>query len=144
MTDIELDIDKALSKRFDDEEFGQELAEEWKRLIDPYTPFRYGGLRGMTDNTGTTVSPFTIYYNPVPYIETDFGINYEPVDIGIEYLDGEPSYADEVYNDFYGKGYEIHQSGTSPYASAFWDKAAESAGEDEKLYSFANKYFNKE
>ena len=135
MTDIELDIDKTLSKRFDDEEFGQSLADEWKRLIDPYTPFRHGGLRGMYDNTGTTVSPFTIYYNPVPYIETD---------MGIEYLDGEPSYADEVYNDFYGKGYEIHKSGTSPYASAFWDKAAESAGEDEKLYSFANKYFNKE
>ena len=133
MTDIELDIDKALSKRFDDEEFGQELAEEWKRLIDPYTPFRYGGLRGMIDDSGTTVSPFTIYYNPVPYIETD---------AGVEYLYGEPSYADEIYNDFYGAGYKIKQTETSPYASAFWDKAAESAGEDEKLYSFANKYFN--
>lgn len=135
MTDIELDIDKALSKRFDDEEFGQELAEEWKRLIDPYTPFRYGGLRGMIDDMGAEVSPFEIYYNPAPYIETDSG----PM-----YLYGDPSYADEVYNDFYGKGYEIHKTETSPYASAFWDKAAESAGEDEKLYSFANKYFNKE
>lgn len=131
---IETDVEKTISKRFDDEEFGQELAEEWKRLIDPYTPFRYGGLRGMIDDSGTTVSPFTIYYNPVPYIETE---------TGIKYLDGEPSYADEIYNDFYGKGYEIHQSGTSPYATAFWDKAAESAGEKEKLYSFANKYFNK-
>ena len=133
MTDIELDIDKALSKRFDDEEFGQELAEEWKRLIDPYTPFRHGGLRGMIDDMGAEVLPFEIYYNPAPYIEMDSG----PM-----YLYGDPSYADEVYNDFYGKGYEIHQSETSPYASAFWDKAAESAGEDEKLYSFANKYFN--
>ena len=131
---IETDVEKTISKRFDDEEFGQELAEEWKRLIDPYTPFRYGGLRGMIDDTGAEVLPFEIYYNPAPYIETDSG----PM-----YFYDEKSYADEVYNDFYGEPYEIQKTETSPYATAFWDKAAESAGEKEKLYSFANKYFNK-
>lgn len=53
-------ICKDISKPLETDKFGKFLAQEWKRLIQPFTPHREGNL----DNPN--IKPFEIVYN-VPY-----------------------------------------------------------------------------
>ena len=41
--------------------YGLFVSNEWKRLIDPYTPFRSGQLIGVTGNTVQKL-PFKLHY----------------------------------------------------------------------------------
>lgn len=63
MSDVEVNegqIKKDISNLLNSNKFGLFLAQEWKRLIQPYTPHRDGNL------DSPNVSAFEIEYN-VPY-----------------------------------------------------------------------------
>ena len=57
---IDIDEQKVLSKVTNDK-FGLFVANEWKRLIDPYTPRDTGTLMGITGQT-VDILPFKLHY----------------------------------------------------------------------------------
>lgn len=86
------------------ERFGVFVANEWKRLVDPYTPRDTGTMQDTAK-----VSPWTITYDAMS-------------------ADGTKSYAAYVY---YGKDYNFKKN--NPYSTYEWDKAAANAGQTDKL-----------
>lgn len=102
---VELNEPKIIQKVTNDK-FGLFTANEWKRLIDPYTP-RDTGLLEST----VTLRPFEIHYR-VPY-------------------------AVHVY---YGRYMNFQKK--NPYSTYEWDKAAESAGQKDKLCRTLNNALN--
>lgn len=57
---IDLNEPKILAKVQNDR-FGLLVSNEWKRLIDPYTPYRTGKLIGVTGQTVDEL-PFKLHY----------------------------------------------------------------------------------
>lgn len=94
---------------------GLYAAQEWKKLINPYTPRDTGRLEETA-----SVQPWTIIYNPSDPITGKH-------------------YARKVY---YGVGLNF-QTTTNPYATHHWDKAAEQAGQKDKLYRELNAYLHR-
>lgn len=96
-------------------ELGTFVATEWKKLINPYTPYD----TGRTQNTAE-ISPWHIRYNPV---DPEKGTHY----------------AQKIYYGENIKFKKIH----NPYATHHWDRAAEQAGQKETLYKKVNEYLHK-
>lgn len=82
--------------------FGLLVSNEWKRLIDPYTPRDTGTMQD-----GAKIYPWQIHYKE--------------------------KYASRVY---YGKDFTFQKK--NPYSTYEWDKAAEEAGQKDKLYRTLN------
>jgi hypothetical protein len=82
--------------------FGLEVSNEWKRLIDPYTPRDTGTMQDTA-----TINPWQIHYKT--------------------------KYAERVY---YGSDMNFQKK--NPYSTYEWDKAAEKAGQKDKLYRTLN------
>lgn len=82
--------------------FGLFVANEWKRLIDPYTPRDTGTMQDTAK-----VTPWAIAYDT--------------------------KYARRVY---YGKKFNFQHK--NPYSTYEWDKAAEGAGQVDKLTRILN------
>nr|DAG32019.1 MAG TPA: Minor capsid protein [Bacteriophage sp.] len=101
---IELN-EKNIFDKVQNDRFGLFLAQEWKRLISPYTPRREGNLEDTA-----LVRPFEIEY-------------IQP-------------YSHYVY---YGETFNFRRD-ANPYATYEWDKAAEKAGQKEKLIKSINQY----
>ena len=97
---IDLNEPKIQSKLTNDR-FGRLVSNEWKRLIDPYTPRDTGALMGITGQT-VDVQPFKLHYKS--------------------------NYAEYVY---YGS--DMNFQHINPYSTYEWDKAAEKAGQKDKL-----------
>lgn len=89
--------------------FGLLVSNEWKRLIDPYTPRDTGTMQ----DTAQT-QPWKIIYR------------------GAKTKNGK-YYAAYVY---YNKGANFQKK--NPYSTYEWDKAAEKAGQKNKLYRTLN------
>ena len=102
---IDLNEPKIIEKVTSDK-FGLLVSNEWKRLIDPYTPRDTGVLMGITGQT-VDILPFALWYKS--------------------------SYAERVYN-----GKDMTFKKKNPYSTYEWDKAAESAGQKDKLYKILN------
>jgi hypothetical protein len=107
---IDLDEPKILAKVQNDR-FGTLVSNEWKRLIDPYTPRDTGQLMGITGQT-VDIKPFAIHYRT--------------------------TYAEAVYYNRRGVKYITQGTGRNPYATGQWDVAAEQAGQKDKLYRTLN------
>ena len=90
--------------------FGKLVSNEWKRLIDPYTPRLTGALMGV--EAQVKIEPFRLHYT-VPYAEA-------------------------VYYNRRGAKFVREGTGRNPSASKEWDKAAEKAGQKDKLYRTLN------
>ena len=82
--------------------FGLLVSNEWKRLIDPYTPRDTGTMQDSA-----SLNPWQIHYKQ--------------------------KYAERVY---YGKDMTFQKK--NPYSTYEWDKAAEEAGQKDKLYRTLN------
>ena len=91
--------------------FGKLVSKEWKRLIDPYTPRDTGALMGITGQT-VDLQPLKIWYKS--------------------------KYAEAVYYNRRGVRFITQGTGRNPYATQEWDKAAEKAGQKDKLYRTLN------
>lgn len=61
--DIRIDDERVL-KKVSSDKFGTFVSQSWKRLLDPYTPFRTGNLIGAI-NTNVAIKPFAIEYNTI-------------------------------------------------------------------------------
>lgn len=83
--------------------FGLLVSNEWKRLIDPYTP-----RDTQTMQNNVRFYPFKIHY----------------------FTEG---YPEKVYY-----GYNMNFQKKNPYSTYEWDKAAEKAGQKDKLYRTLN------
>lgn len=83
--------------------FGLLVSNEWKRLIDPYTP-----RDTQTMQNNVRFYPFKIHY----------------------FTEG---YPEKVYY-----GYNMNFQKKNPYSTYEWDKAAEKAGQKNKLYRTLN------
>lgn len=101
---INLDEEKITDKVTSDE-LGLFISNEWKRLIDPYTPRDTGTLMGLTNQV--ELKPFKIWYKS--------------------------KYAVYVY---YGEKMNFRK--INPFSTHHWDKAAENAGQKNKLYTAIN------
>ena len=105
---VELNEKKILDKVQNDK-LGLFISHEWKRLINPFTPRRYGNLER------------NVVYRP-------FEIEYKS------------PYANKMYE---GTEFNFRKE-FNPHATHHWDKAAEQAGQKQKLlYSINNVYFKK-
>lgn len=82
--------------------FGLLVSNEWKRLIDPYTPRDTGTMQGSA-----RVQPWKIHYTA--------------------------KYSEYVY---YMSNAKFQKK--NPYSTYEWDKAAEKAGQKDKLYRTLN------
>ena len=82
--------------------FGLLVSNEWKRLIDPYTPRDTGTKQGSA-----RVQPWKIHYTA--------------------------KYSEYVY---YMSNAKFQKK--NPYSTYEWDKAAEKAGQKDKLYRTLN------
>jgi hypothetical protein len=91
-----------IQNKVTNDRFGLFVASEWKKLIDPYTPFD----TGIMEETAR-VRPFEIHY-------------IQP-------------YSTPVY---YGRDMKFQKK--NPYSTYEWDKAAEKAGQKNKLYRAIN------
>lgn len=98
---VDLNEPRILQK-IQSDRFGLLAADEWKRLIDPYTPRDTGTMQDTAK-----ITPWTITY----------GTNY----------------ARRVY---YGK--DLNFQHKNPYSTYEWDKAAENAGQADKLTRILN------
>ena len=95
--------------------FGLYAAQQWKKLINPYTPRDTGQLEETAK-----IKPWIIIYDPS---NPKNGYHY----------------ARKVY---YGVGLQF-QTTNNPYATHHWDKAAEQAGKKTDLYRELNAYLHK-
>lgn len=91
--------------------FGFLVSNEWKRLIDPYTPRDTAALMGVAGQM-VDIKPFALHYK-VPY-------------------------ASVVYENPRGVKFITQGSGRNPYATDHWDFKAEAAGQKDKLYRALN------
>lgn len=98
---IDLNEPQILQKVTNDR-FGLLVSNEWKRLIDPYTPRDTGTMQDSA-----SINPWQIHYKQ--------------------------KYAERVY---YGKDMTFQKK--NPYSTYEWDKAAEEAGQKDKLYRTLN------
>lgn len=98
---IDLNEPKIYAKVTNDR-FGKFVANEWKRLIDPYTPRDTGQLEN-----NVAILPFKLHYKQ--------------------------RYANRQYH-----GEDFNFQKKNPYSTYEWDRAAEQAGQKDKLYRTLN------
>ena len=88
--------------------FGLLVSNEWKRLIDPYTPRDTATLMN-----NVRFKPWQIHYFT-------------------------PDYPEIVYYNPRGVKFVTQGTGRNPYATDHWDIKAEQAGQKDSLYRIAN------
>lgn len=134
---IELKSEKIYDKLHNDN-FGLFLAIEWKRLIDPYTPRRNGQLTQLVSYAPFEItyrSPYSHYmYNGIVYIDPVYKVG------GFTNNGGETWFSRPGIAKIPSGRRFNYLRDMNPYAADHWDKAAEKAGQKEKLISAANKY----
>lgn len=101
--------EKKIQQKVTNDKFGKFVAQQWKGLIDQYTPRETGNLM-------TNVS-----------LEVPFQIHYKE------------EYASAVYYNRRGVKFIQVGSDRNPDATDHWDKKAEQAGKKESLYRTLNK-----
>lgn len=144
VVNLKLNMPRIISK-VENDKFGLWLAKEWKGLIDPFTPHRNGMLE-----RNVTYNPFEITYNE-PYARYMYGgIIYGPnipVDINGNFVfPYDPTkvvgWVSPKHKHPTGRRFNYSKD-PNPRATDHWDKAAEQAGQKEKLIQSANKYLRR-
>lgn len=139
--ELNLNMPRVLSK-VENDEFGLFLAKTWKMLIDPFTPNR----EGIMQHSGV-LHPFEIYYKG-PYSHYMYnGIIYGPnfpIDANGKFVFPYDStkvvgWVSPPNKHPTGRRFNYSKD-KNPQATDHWDKAAENAGQKEKLIDSANKY----
>lgn len=145
---VKINMPQVLSK-VENDEFGMFLSNTWKRLITPYTPHR----DGIMENSAQ-IRPFEIYY-PSSYAHYMYnGIIYGPnfpidADGNFVFLYDPTKVADwrsprkETMKKYPTGRRFNYRKDHNRQATDHWDKAAEAAGQKEKLITAANKYLRR-
>lgn len=100
-----------IDEKVKSDKFGLFVSNEWKRLLNPYTPMDTGNLIRSGE-----IEPFQIHYKATS------GENGEP-------------YSAIVYYNTRGVRFKTIYS---PFATDHWDEKAEAAGQKDKLYQAIN------
>ncbi|WP_249311793.1 hypothetical protein [Congzhengia minquanensis] len=142
---IELNMPKILNK-VENDKFGKALAKEWAGLVKQFVPHNEGFLDGSMGGASVVIEPFLIHYNS-DYAEFMYnGVVYvDPVyhcagftkDGGVTWKsrhDVKKIPSNRTFN---------YRKDKNSYATDHWDKAAENAGEKDKLINFANEYLRR-
>lgn len=128
--------------KVENDTFGLFLAKEWKRLIDPYTPYRDGLLERTVVTKPfeiTYLMPYSHYmYYGVPYVDPVYGVGGFTNNGGITWF-SRPGVAKvpDITKKF------NYLKDTNQFATDHWDQAAEQAGQKDKLVEAANKYLRR-
>lgn len=141
--DIKIKLDEnKIRERWENEEVGLETARQWKRLIDPYTPYDKGNLQ-----YNSKTKPYEIIYKQ-PYAH---------------YMYTGTVYVDPVYNvgGFYSEGYGWwsrpnvkkipsnpprsfnYNTSKHPQATDHWDYVAAKNGQADKLAQRLSEYLQR-
>lgn len=144
MADVRVDVQgitEEAYRKLQNPSFGLFLAHQWKRLINPYTPHRDGNLE-----QNVTYEPFAITYN-APYSHYQYnGVVYEDP---IYHAGG---FTNNGGIDWWSRPGIKKQETTrplnyltdhNPQATHHWDKAAEQAGQKDKLIADANRFLRR-
>lgn len=130
--DIRVNIDgEKIAERLTNDRFGRLVSTEWKRLIDPYTPWDTGQLMQNVE-----ILPFALHYKQ-PYAHYIYTgeVYVDPV-----YKVG--GFYDPMYGWWSRPGVEKVPSGRSfahfntnhnPNATDHWDEVAAMSGQLDKL-----------
>lgn len=129
---VRIDLDEAgILKRVQNEKFGMLAANEWKRLIDPYTPHDTGTLQ-----SNVIIRPFEIEYNSryAHYIYTG-EVYVDPLfNVGGFYS---PNYGwwsrPGIKKKASGRSFKHFNTNTNPNATDHWDEVAANSGQLDKL-----------
>lgn len=130
---IELNESKILQKVTGDK-FGLLVSNEWKRLINPYTPRNMGLLEGNCQ-----LSPFEIWYkeNYAHYMYE--GIVYvDPVTKAAGFLDKDGNWKSRYGVKKIPSERSFNYQKKNPYSTDHWDIKAAQAGQLDKLYRILN------
>lgn len=137
---VELNMRRVLDK-VENDQFGLFLIHEWKKLINPFTPHRDGQLeRNVAYNpfTVTYNEPYSHYmYGGILYVDPVYGVGGFTKDGGVTWF-SRPGVA-KVPSP---RGFNYSRD-HNPQATDHWDKAAERAGQKEKLVTSANQYLRR-
>ena len=138
--EVKLNVPRILNK-VENDRFGLFLSHEWHRLINPYTPHRTGNLE-----RNVQYRPFEIeYMSPYSHYQYEGNLYVDPLyNVGGFTRDGGITW-------FSRPGIKKVPTSTplnylkdhNPHATDHWDKAAEQAGQKEKLIRAANKYLER-
>ncbi len=136
---VKLDIPRILNK-VENDDFGLFLSKEWKRLVNPYTPHREGTMENLVlyrPFEFTYVSEYSHYmYNGEIYADPIFKAGGFTNNGGIDWFSRK-----DVKKIPSGRKFNYRKD-QNPQATDHWDKAAEQAGQKEKLIESANKYLH--
>ena len=109
--------EKDFLKFVDNDNFSLFVAQEWKRLINPFTPRR----EGILEDTAR-VKPWEIEYGS---------------------FSNDPNTAPYAAYVYYGDNFNFRKD-KNVFATSHWDRAAINAKQDDKLIGAAQKYIDKE
>lgn len=131
----------AILNKVENDQFGLFLAQTWKKLIKPYTPHREGIMENLVEYRPfeiTYLSPYTHYmYEGIPYVDPVYKKGGFTSDGGITFW-SRPGVKKIPSDRHFKYSRELNKQATD-----HWDKAAEQAGQKEKLIEAANKYLRK-
>lgn len=136
--DVTLNMPRILNK-VENDAFGKYLANEWWKLMAPYTPRREGNLLETVE-----IRPFAIKYKS-PYAHYMYnGVVYvDPITKVAGFMTDEGWKSRKNVEKIPSNRSINYTKGRSPYATDHWDLAAEQAGQKDKLIRSANNYLNR-
>lgn len=137
---VTLDMPRILNK-VENDKFGLWLIKEWKRLINPFTPHRDGLLEHNVKYSpfeATYLMPYASYmYGGEVYVDPEYYTGGFTSDNGVTFW-SRPG----VQKIPSGRRFN-YSTDHNPQATDHWDKAAEAAGQKEKLIKSANNYLRR-
>lgn len=136
---IRIDLNEPqIIQKVTSDKFGLRVSEEWKRLIDPYTPKDTGFLMGIEGGT-VDFLPFGIHYkeNYARYMYR--GIVYvDPIFHCSGFLDKDGHWKSRKYVDKIPSNRKFKYQKKNDHATDHWDIKAAEAGQLDKLYTTLN------
>lgn len=113
--------------------FGTFVSNEWKRLIDPYTPKDTGIMQGAVN-----VEPWTITYTQPYSAYVYYGEKYVDPKYGVSGFLGSEGWFSRPGVKKIPSGGKLEYQKNNPYATDHWDEAAAKGGQLSKLYRTLN------
>ena len=138
MKTVKLNLkEQAVKDKVINDDFGLFAANEWKKLIDPYTPHRDGLLKKVVQ-----IRPFEIEYDAVYARYIYNGL------LMVDPITKKGAFYDPKYGFWSRAGVQKEltdiplnfRTDMSPFATSHWDQAAAEAGQKTKLYQSLNAY----
>lgn len=150
MSDIKVDVTLNMPRilnKVQNDNFGSFLAKDWRRLIDPFVPS--DDDQTMRENVKiapfqiTYIEPYSHYmYGGEVYIDPKFKAGGFTNDGGITWFSRRLDKYPDAKKIPSGRKFNYSTS-PNPRATDHWDRAAEKAGQKEKLIKSANEYLRR-